>query len=93
MKLALKKPIQVGEGLPVTELVFREELCAGDLRGIRSSSLNDPLVEDLLKIAGRLCAQPDPVMHKLGFEDLAEVLGVVGGFLGSGEPTATKPSP
>ncbi len=91
MKYTLKKPVQLGEGEPVTELVFREELVSGDFRGLKVNSLSDPLMDDLLKIAGRLCAQPDVVMGKLGMLDLSEVIGIVGGFLQAGQETGIAP--
>lgn len=89
MKYALKKPISIGEGPTLTELVFREEVVSGDLRGIKLRSLEDPATEDMLKIAGRLCAQPDVVMNKLSMEDLGGVLEVIGGFLSGGRMTGT----
>lgn len=85
MKYTLKKPIQVGEAQPVTELTFREEVVAGDLRGV---PMRDPMLfDDLLKIAGRLCAQPDNVMARLSVEDLMEVAPLVGGFIGASPTT------
>jgi hypothetical protein len=88
VKLVLKKPIRLGESTPeITELVFRDEVVSGDLRGIKQSSLVDPLVDDILKIAGRLCAQPDAVMSRLSPEDFGEVLALVNGFFKVGPPT------
>lgn len=92
MKLVLKKPVSVGE-TTVAELSFREELVAGDLRGIKLSSLSDPASDDLLKIAGRLCGQTDAVMNKLSLADMSEVIGIIGGFLSGGLETGNKPSP
>lgn len=92
MKLALKKPIRVGETTPeISELTFREEVVAGDLRGIRMSALADPSVDDLLKIGGRLSGQPDAVMNRLSPEDFGEVAALVNGFFASGPGTGTKP--
>lgn len=82
VKLQLKNPIQVGEGAPITELNFRDEPVAGDMRGI---PIRDPMLwDDILKLAGRLCAQPDAVMNRLSFGDLQEVAKLVGGFTGGG---------
>lgn len=93
MKLTLKKPVELGkEGQPITELIFREHLVSGDLRDIKASSLADPTIADILKIGGRLCAQPDAVMNRLGMADLAAVSEVVGGFLQSGLETGTEQS-
>lgn len=92
MRYTLKKAIQVGETQPpVTELVFREEVVAGDLRGIRMSGLADPSVDDLLKIGGRLCGQPEAVMNRLSPEDFGEVAAIVNGFFKAGPETGTKP--
>lgn len=90
MRLALKRPVSVGS-VEVTELVFREELVAGDLRGVKASSLSDPTIDDLLKISGRLCGQTDQVMSRLSVDDLGRVLEVVGGFLSGGPPTGPTP--
>jgi hypothetical protein len=88
VKLVLKKPIRLGESTPeITELVFRDEVVSGDLRGIKQSSLVDPLVDDILKIAGRLCAQPDAAMSRLSPEDFGEVLALVNSFFKVGPPT------
>lgn len=93
MKHVLQKPVQVGkEGGLITELVFREEPCAGDLRGIKLSSLGpDMLTDDLLKVAGRLCAQDSLVMDRLSIPDLNDVGTLVLGFLFPGPKTQTTP--
>ena len=91
MKYTLKKPIQIGEsGPPITEFNFREEVCAGDLRGVKMSALSDPAPEDILKIAARLCGQTDVVMGKLSFGDTLAVAEAVGGFLAAGLETGSK---
>lgn len=92
MKITLTKPVQFGDGAPITEITLREEMVAGDLRGIKASSLADPTFDDLLKIAGRLCSQPDGFMPKLGLADMTAVLEVVGDFLNAGM-SGTKPQP
>jgi hypothetical protein len=94
--IKLSKPVLVGSGedgdvKKVEELVFREEIVAGDLRGIPMR--DPPFWDDLLKIAGRLCGQPDVVINKLSFQDANEVAALVGGFTGVGQPTGNKPSP
>jgi hypothetical protein len=93
VKLTLKKPVVVGTGAPVTELIFREEVVAGDLRGIKLSGLADALTEDILKVAGRLCGQSDPTMNGLCSADLIKVAEVVGGFLTAGLETGSENSP
>lgn len=90
MRLVLKAPIPFGEqGPPISELVFREEVCAGDMRGLKVNSLADPTTDDILKIAGRLCAQPDAVMSKLKMADFLEVVGLVASFIKAGQETGT----
>ncbi len=93
MKLALKKPVKVGEFPAVTEFTFREEIVAGDLRGITLKALSDMPSEDMLKLIGRLCGQPDPVVAKLSVADFLAMSEVVYGFLGSGLETGATPSP
>lgn len=92
--LKLKKPIAHGElSAPITELSFREEVVAGDLRGV---AMREPMMfEDLLKIAGRLCGQPEAVMQKLSVTagDMNEVLQLVGNFMSGGQPTGSEQSP
>lgn len=90
MKLALKYPVTVGD-VTVSELTIREKIVAGDLRGV---PMRNPLhTDDLLKIAGRLCAQPDAVMNGLSLEDFDELAGIVVGFTNGGQKTQTAPSP
>lgn len=93
MKYTLKRPIRLTDASPeISELVFREEVVAGDLRGIRQSALaTDPLIDDVLKIAGRLCGQPDAVMNKLSVYDTGEVMALVHDFFKRGLETGTKP--
>jgi len=90
----LKRPVALGEqGAPITELIFRESVVAGDLRGIKLASLREPATDDMLKIGGRLCGQPDAVMNRLSLEDFGKVMEIVGGFLSDGQPTGSEPSP
>lgn len=93
MKYVLKRPITVGEkGQPVTELVFREEVVAGDLRGIKLGDMGQLFTDDVLKIAGRLSGQTDVVMNRLGLEDFARVVEIILPFLNPGQPTGSEPS-
>lgn len=88
MKLTLKAPVAHGE-VTITELNFREEIVAGDLRGV---AMRDPMqYDELLKIAGRLCAQPDAVMNKLSLADTLGVVEAVGSFFDGGLKTGKKP--
>lgn len=84
MKIVLKDPVLLGEGEPIAELTMREKVVSGDLRGFKVSELGDPSVDVALKLAGRLCAQPDPVMARLSPRDTLEVIGAALGFFGSG---------
>lgn len=85
----LLKPVQLGEqGAPVTELTFREEIVAGDMRGI--AIRENMLFDDVLKLASRLCGQPEPLLNKLSFPDFQEVAGIVSGFMEAGPTTGTK---
>lgn len=88
MKLLLKTPVTRGSET-ISELTLRETMCAGDMRGIliRESMSWD----DMLKVAGRLSAQPDDVMFALSMEDAGTLLGLVGGFM-SGGPKAGNAS-
>ena len=89
MKYQLNTPIQFGEQT-ITELNFRDQLVAGDFRGI---PIRDPMLfDDILKLAGRLSAQPDPVINKLSFGDLTEVSAVVLRFMEAGPVTGNAPS-
>ena len=95
----LKKPIQVvkkgtdGDSIEtLTQLTFRDEVVAGDLRGIKLAVLGDPAGDDLLKIASRLCAQPEIVLNKLGIPDTIAIGEIVFGFLGAGLEIPTAPS-
>ncbi len=98
MKYALKDPIAIlskDTGLPietVSELTFRESVCAGDLRGIKASALGDPMIDDIIKIAGRLSGQSEAVMIRLSFQDLDEIGALVFGFLHAGRKTGTTQS-
>jgi hypothetical protein len=89
--IQLKKPITLSaESAPITELRIRNEVVAGDVRGV---PMRNPMDwSDLLKIAGRLAAQPDAVMNKLSMVDLAAVAEQVIDFLGIGPATGSEPS-
>lgn len=90
MKIALQKPIAHGSE-SISELNLREEIVAGDMRGIPMR--DPPHWDDLLKIAGRLAAQPDAIMAKLSFADMQEVVLRVAGFMAAGQETGPTPSP
>ena len=92
MKLTLKKPVKLGEhGDMITELTFREDICGGDLRGIKLANLTaDMRSDDLLLIAQRLSGQPEMLFLKLlSQRDVFNVLETVGGFYSAGLETGT----
>ncbi len=85
MDYKLKRPLRLTESAAeVTELHLREELCAGDLRGIKLATLGDMATEDVLKVTSRLCGQPEALLAKLHVADLMKIAEIVVGFLGSG---------
>jgi hypothetical protein len=94
VKVVLKKPISRGEDDPaVTELHLRDEITAGDLRGIKFSQLKDPCPDDILTIASRLCGHPLAVLNRMSLHDLGAVGEVIISFLGDGRETGNEPSP
>lgn len=88
MKLVLKKPIQIGDDT-VTELNFREEICSGDIRGVKLALMSDGDLSPLFTVAGRLCGQVDVVMNRLGGHDTQAIIGLLkpmlADFLGAGQ--------
>jgi hypothetical protein len=91
--IKLLEPVQVGTGEPVTELNMREKIVSGDLRGMKVSDLADMPIDQILKVAGRLCAQPDTVMQKLCIADTLAVVEQATLFFVSGLPAGPTPSP
>lgn len=96
MRYVLVKPIVIDGNkdappLTITELVFREEICAGDLRGISMATIGDQ-PDGCLKLASRLSGQPDAVINRMGMKDTAAVLEVVAGFLDPSPKTGIDPS-
>ncbi len=92
MKLTLEDPVTYGEKeiTTVTELTFREKMCAGDMRGILIRA--EMSFDDALKIAGRLTGQPDIVMNRLSMRDFQKVNGLIAGFMSPGPTIGTTPS-
>ncbi len=73
----LEKPIKLKNGTNVDELVFREGR-AGDLRGVRVGDGID--IDDLMKIAGRMCGHGVHVVHRLSGADAAVAIGIAKDF-------------
>jgi hypothetical protein len=71
----LEKPIKHGSE-SIAELIFREPK-AKDLRGLSMQAKAD----DLLKLAGKLCGQPDSVIDEMCIADTKKVLDLVSNFL------------
>lgn len=93
MKYDLKKPVTGIEDQPIGSLTFREEIVAGDLRDLKLQNLAEWTTGEVLRLAGRLCAQPDAVLNRLSVADLLEVQTLVLGFLMAGHQTGTASSP
>jgi hypothetical protein len=92
--LKLRKPIRLGEESPlVTELHFREEICAGDMRGVMLRDDGGMTWDENMKVISRLTAQPEPLINKLSLVDALEAVRLASGFTGASQPTGTKPSP
>jgi hypothetical protein len=96
MKYTLKKPVQFGEKL-IADLTMREEICAGDVRGIKLGALGDPSTmpaEDMMRLIGRLSGLTDGEIAKLGLQDLAALSNAVLDFfsLGSSPKAASSDS-
>lgn len=77
MKLALSKPVTIGSEV-VTDLVFRDHVVSGDLRGgVSWTKIRECDHDTIMRIAGRLCGQPDVVMNALGLKDTAAIVEFV----------------
>lgn len=90
MKYKLKRPILVtSESPPIAELTFREEVCAGDMRGIDMKA--NLTWDEAMKVAARLSAQPEAIMNKMGIDDATEVATIVMGFINGGPQAGKTP--
>jgi Phage tail assembly chaperone proteins, E, or 41 or 14 len=87
--LKLASPVEI-DGEKITALSFRP-LKGKDLRSVQRQDGYETAF--LLKLAGRLCGQPDLVIDELSGADLMEVIAIVGGFLGGSPPTGSARSP
>lgn len=76
--IKLKHPIELGKET-YTELTFRRGRL-GDLRGVKISK--DVAVDDLIKIASRMCGETTGVLERLDVEDSGEVVAIALGFIG-----------
>lgn len=87
VKLAV--PVRHGDE-EILELRFRSGRL-GDLKGITLRPDGMP-VDDLLKVAGRLCGQPSTVIEQLDQVDAGEVMGLALDFYRRCLETGPTPS-
>lgn len=83
--IPLKYPVEHGQET-ITELVFMRRPKAKDFKGL-------PLqlgFDEIIKILGRLTAQPPSVIDELDTADLMEAVEVVTDFLPSGQTTGVN---
>lgn len=75
-ELKLLRPIAFGSET-IASLTFRRGTF-GDLKGLKIDGV--PPIDDLIKIASRLCGQPSKVIESLCDEDVPEVMRIAMGF-------------
>lgn len=77
MKLTLSKPVTIGSEV-VTDLTFRDHVVSGDLRGgVSWTKILERDHDTIMRIAGRLCGQPDVVLNALCLKDTAVIVEFV----------------
>jgi len=90
----LKTPITFGSAT-IGELTFRRPK-AKDFAGIELKIGDGGLVLDfssILRLAGRLCGQPDAVIGEVDIGDFTEITEIVMGFIMPGRPIGETGSP
>lgn len=89
----LKEPVQYGSET-ITELNFQKPR-GKHLRGLTIKTAGDGGVifslGDMMDLAGRLATVAPSVISELGADDVMEVMGIVGGFIGAGPETGKTP--
>jgi hypothetical protein len=86
--LRLKTSVQLGTiGEPIASLSFRPPRA----RDFRALPLGMHNVGHMLDLASQLCGQPPAILDLLEVDDMAEVLVIVGDFIGAGLGTLTTP--
>lgn len=75
----LKRPFQFGERT-VSELRFREPE-TGDIDGIPLAAMT---TTHLIRVAGKICGEPQPVMNKVKLADIVEIGELIMDFLPDG---------
>lgn len=76
--LKLQYPVVIGDET-ITSLTFRRGR-AGDMKGIKLTA--EVPIDDLHKIASRLCGQPTQVIEALDLDDAGEVIDIAADFYG-----------
>lgn len=71
--ITLTTPLRHGDE-EITELVFRREMCAGDMRGL---SVGLPSYDDCRTVASRITGIPEPVLVKMSWYDFSQVVSTV----------------
>lgn len=96
MRFVLKRPISIpGAPAPIAELTLREELCAGDFRGIKLGNLGNPVempADDMIKLISRLSGRSEHEIGKLSDFDFGVIGERVIGFFSPGSPSTTASS-
>lgn len=83
--LKLKHPVKFGEET-VTVLEFRR-IKGKELRRLPAN----PTTDDMLKLAGALCGQPDSFIDEVDAEDIFAITELVEGFFPDGPTTGKTP--
>lgn len=90
VEVKLQYPVEWGDGVTVTSLRFRR-LKAKDIRDMK----DDSSLEDVLKIASRVCMNEEALTPAFFMElDAVDAMNVgeaIGDFLSSGQKTGPKP--
>lgn len=84
-EVKLSNPVMFGTE-KIAALVFRQAK-AKDFRDMPIT----PKVGDMLDIAAKLSGQPPSVIDMLSPKDMAEVMKIMGEFMGDGLETGSKP--
>lgn len=76
----LLSPLKVGDDTTIETLTFK----VPKAKHIRFLKFNDPTMDQVLLLAGKLCGQPPSVMDEIEMDDLFGIADVVVNFLGNG---------
>lgn len=81
--LKLITPIFIGDDTSIEEITFQ----VPKAKHLRFLQLDNPKMDDLLTLAGKLCALPPSTIDELSVHDVFKVIQVIFGFLGDGVVT------